>query len=189
MADHSPHPLVTALAKKLGTPGSALEAAAKEFETAEAADLDKAKRKLANALARQPDLPELMSFAGFVGGVLDDKEGVTKTAWQLLYLDAKLRTWLLIKQDDILLRRRVGEDKSPFGKRDIVWLKADASLSEGSGPIQPDDLQARFLRGGFTRAADVAASLTDGAPSASTGVFCSPTPSCCGRPTRLTRSC
>ena len=193
MADYSPHPLVTKLAQKLGAEGSELATAAREFATAEQEAGGEAPpaaaQELADVLARQPDLPALMNFAGFLGGTLDDKKGVTKSRWRLLYLDVKLLTWLLIREEDILLSMRVGDADEEIEKRDVVWLKADASLSQGSGPIPSDEIQARFLRGDFTRAAEVAATLTDGPGGAPTGVFCAPTPNCCGRPTRLTRNC
>jgi hypothetical protein len=193
VADYSPHPLVTELAQKLGAEGSELATAAREFAAAQEAGGDAlagAAHELADVLARQPDLPALMTFAGFLGGTLDDKRGITKSRWRLLYLDVKLLTWLLIREEDILLSLRVGDDESTFEKRDVVWLKTDASLSHGSGPIPADEIQARFLRGDFTRAAEVAATLTDGpGGGAPTGVFCAPTPQCCGRPTRLTRNC
>lgn len=192
MTDYPPHPLVTALAHGLGGTVKELARAAEGFKNAQEAGgevEEKAARTLADALAKQPDLPELMNFAGFLGGVLDDTEGETKSSWQLLYLDVKLLTWLLIRRDDILLSLRVGADTATLETRDVVWLRTDASLSQGSGPIQPNELQARFLRGDFTRAADFAASLSDGPASAPTGPFCAPTPQCCGRPTRLTRSC
>ena len=166
MADYLPHPLVTELAQKLGAHGSELATAASKFaEAAQEAGGEAppaAAHELADVLARQPDLPALMNFAGFLGGTLDDKKGVTKSRWRLLYLDVKLLTWLLIREEDILLSLRVGDADAKVEKRDVVWLKTDASLSHGSGPIPPDEIQARFLRGDFTRAADVAATLTDG---------------------------
>lgn len=195
MTEYPPHPLVTLLAQGLGKTVDELAPAAEGFKTAQEgragdAAMAEAAQELADALARQPDLPALMNFAGFLGGVIDDEDGVTQTRWQVLYLDVKLQSWLLVKEDDILLRLEVGhEEAERYEKRDVIWLKTDASLSQGSGPIQPDELQARLLRGDFTRAAEVAASLTDGPVSAPTGAFCAPTPQCCGRPTRLTRSC
>lgn len=200
MAQLVPHPVVAALAERLETDEKTFldeyhdvrraeayaAAGADPDQAAEArSDLDARARELANQLAGDSRLPEVNAFAGFLGGILDDKAGTTKAIWRLLYLDAKLLTWLLVKEDEILLRSSVRDEKAPFNKRDVIWLKSDASLGEGSGPPQPDEVQARFLRGSFTRAGDFAATLSGGtfAPAGGPldGVL---TWGCCGRRTR-----
>jgi hypothetical protein len=203
MAQLVPHPVVAALAEGLGKGAetsflhdyhkvrrAAAYAAAGQADADEVAqarsDLDMRAEELAKELAEDSHLPELNAFAGFLGGVLlDDRKGTSQAIWRLLYLDAKLLTWLLVKEDEIVLRSTVRDATAPFENRDVIWLKSDASLSEGSGPPQPNEVQARFLRGSFTRAGDFAATLSGGtfAPAGGLpdGIF---TWGCCGRRTR-----
>lgn len=186
MTDHeenlAPHPLVVALAQGLLEDAGTMSTAASRSAPEQVPDDLARRQELADALAADPNLPGLRNFAGFLGGKLDDSSSGT---WQLLYLDAKLLTWLLVRRDDIVCRQAVKDDTAPFAERDVIWLKTDASLSRGSGPLQRDEVQARFLRGDFTRAEDLAASLTGGTFSAATGIFCEAnTVGCCGRNTR-----
>jgi hypothetical protein len=195
--DLSPHPLVTALAHGLREETSdATKKLAKTFETAQAAAgpvaagpaaaadaaTVAAAKSLVDEFAKESKLPELVTFAGYVGGILKDDYGPTKARWLQLYLDGKLRTWLLVEKDGIVFRGTI-EDKSALGgQRDVIWAKADASVKRGTG-TQP--AQSRFLSGDFTSAGDFSASLTGGTVSAATGIFCdAQTPGCCGRPTR-----
>jgi hypothetical protein len=188
MTDYAPHPLVTGVSKELCKKGEpALTALAEKAEQAANADEDAAadaeppsKEEYANALAEASQLPELVIFAGYLGGVIErDADGIK---WQLLYLDWRLSTWLLVQQEDIVFRKALEDHTAPFNKRDAIWVKANALITRGSGP-QP--VEARFLRGDFTRAGDVSASVTGGTFSPATGIFCeATTPSCCGRPTR-----
>jgi hypothetical protein len=197
---YEPHPLVVELAAKLtkgaATPSQArttFEAAVQAMKAVEASGaptdseqdaLNKAATGLANEIANDPALPELHTFAGYLGGIVKDATNTTRTTWQLLYLDAKLRSWLLVGQESILLRKDVKDDTSPSGSRDHVWVKADASVSQGEGPPQKNEIQARFLRGDFVSAGDFAASVTGGTYAPVTGPMCPLTPGCCGRRTR-----
>jgi hypothetical protein len=134
---------------------------------------------LADALARTPDLPDLVTFSGFLGGVVDDSSG---EFWQLLYLDAKLLTWLLVQKDGIVYRDRIKDERAFGGQRDVLWVQADTAVGRGS---RPQSAQTRFLRGAFTAAGDFAASLPVGTSAPATGIFCdAQTPGCCGRYTR-----
>lgn len=193
--DYPPHPLVAALAKGLkkddagnysaeaGSPlakaGTALEKARKagkgESEAQDAFDA-----ALVDAIADDPSLPQLHTFAGFLGGTRDDSTGSTKSVWRLLYLDPKLRTWLLVNEKSILATSRVDDETSPFGTRDHVWMQSDASVSEGEGPLQKDEIQARFMRGAFVSAGQFAASVSSGTFASVTGPACPLTPGCCG---------
>ena len=202
MADEEfpPHPLVAGLAKglKKESDDGALTGAAQEFDQAQQAqrrqelgddgataqaDIDAAAVVLANEIANDPNLPEIHTFAGFLGGTLADS-GPTQSSWRLLYLDPKLRTWLLVDQKNILLRQEVRDETSPFGSRDHVWMKSDASVSQGEGAPRRNEVQARFLRGDFVSAGDFAASVTGGTFAPPTGPLCPLTPGCCGKKTK-----
>ena len=202
MADwrHPPHPLVLELAQELTKTDGEPSDAAKELGAAEQAltaarhagrptgeqqeAVDTAAIKVVGLIANDPAQPELYTFAGYLGGIVEDSAGTIKTTWRLLYLDAKLQTWLLVGQESILLRKDVTDETSPSGSRDHVWVKADASVSQGEGPPQKNEIQARFLRGDFVSAGDFAASVTGGTYAPVTGPMCPLTPGCCGRRTR-----
>jgi hypothetical protein len=191
--NYSPHPLVTGLAKGLKADasgklspeaGTPLDQALQALQSAAKAKKEQAQEAvdvaLADEIANDPALPELHTFAGFLGGVLDDSGGKTGSRWQLLYFDAKLRTWLLVDEKNILLRSTVDDETSPYGTRDHVWLKSDASVSEGEGAVQTDEIQARFMRGAFVSAGQFAASVSSGTFASVTGPACPLTPGCCG---------
>ena len=198
---YPPHPIVSELAKELkrkadGTlsqEGNDLEQAEQALKAAKAAKqatktkqqaVDTAAMALADKIANDPSLPELYTFAGYLGGVVADETKTTKTTWQLLYLDQKLLTWLLVDPKSILLRKDIKDETSPAGSRDYVWMKSDASVSRGEGPPQRNEIQARFLRGDFVSAGDFAASVTGGTYAPPTGPACPLTPGCCGKKTK-----
>jgi hypothetical protein len=95
----------------------------------------------------------------------------------------KLLTWLLVEEERILFRDTLCDDSMPFRERDVVWLRRDTPVSHGMGAPQPDEVQARQLRGEFTAAGDFKPALGDGgtAPAPATGPWC--TPLCCGKHT------
>ena len=100
--------------------------------------------------------------------------------WQILYLDAKLLTWLLVQHDEILYHQRMADDKAAFNQRDVIWVRADALVGRSTGS------PSAWLSGSFTRAVEFTPPLTGGgAASAATGVFCDvATPGCCPPRTR-----
>jgi hypothetical protein len=193
--DLSPHPLVMALGSRVGVPGTRLATAATAFDkavgpvsapistgvassaapagitaaivgqrgTTQAGDV-------ANALAQDPNVPELDSFAGYLGGVAGTDTAGEK--WRLLYFDSKLRTWLLVEETAILFRDAIQDDKSPFGQRDVIWVDSRTSVSHGSGALPAGGLQARFLRGELISAGDFKEEADGGTLSVSTGIFC-----------------
>ncbi len=210
MSDFPPNPLVTALAQKLLPKQAKAQVAAEELATeaawwaksvgvteehreqaaqarAEATgartQADSEALDLANELAANLAIPPLVTFAGFLGGIItsDDKS----KSWRVFYLDAKLLTWLLFDKDAILHSERLKDETAPFGERDIIWLRSSTSLTEGSGPPRTNEIEAQFLRGDFIGADDFAASLTGGTFSRATGLLCEvQTPGCCGKKTR-----
>lgn len=206
MTEFPPNPLVTALAQKLLPQGVEPKDVAQQKGAEEAAtiaeratrsadatpehyqaaqqqrdDADAKAMGLADALAADPTIPPLITFAGFLGGTVV----IRKVSWRVFYLDAKLLTWLLVSEDDIVHREKLTDVTAPFGQRDVLWLKSSASVTEGSGPPRPHDIEAQFLRGDFIGAADFSASLTGGTFSRATGLLCEvETPGCCGRRTR-----
>ncbi len=132
--------------------------------------------KTAAGLADASNLPEPVMFAGFRGPVIDHPERGT---WRLLYLDLELTEWVLIETAGILRQGRVEDKTVPFEEqsRDVFWVKADAAVGRGNAA---QAVQAQFLTGKFTRAADFEAPLSGGTIAAATGVFCEArTPSCC----------
>jgi hypothetical protein len=173
MADLKPHPLVTALAKELVPKPK--RGARKPDGTPVAPPTDK---ELATSLAQLSTAPELLTYAGYLGGVVPDK----KTGnWVVLYLDAKLVTWLMVQEDGIVLRKEIDDKASPGGKRDVIWVKRDALVTKGITPPSPE---TRFLQGDLVRAGDFSASLTAPSLSPATGVFCeADTVGCCKKGT------
>lgn len=144
--------------------------------------------RIANALADDPTVAQLVTFAGFLGGSFTDSQART---WRLFYLDPKLLTWLLFDEADLLLHRELTDltmlstDDDERIVRDLIWLRSSASVTEGSGPPRPSELEAQFLRGDFIGAGDFSESLTGGTFSRATGLLCEvQTPGCCGRRTR-----
>jgi hypothetical protein len=135
--------------------------------------------KAADQLANRADVSELASFAGYLGGTVERED----KQWRLLYLDSQLQTWLLVRDVDILYHEQVKDDTAALEKRDVIWVKADASVGRGSGP---QSVESRFLTGEFTKAGDFDTAPGGGTMAAATGLFCEArTPFCCwGRRSR-----
>jgi hypothetical protein len=168
MAD--PNTFITDLARELR---------AKKVAQIEVAAEEPAAADLADGLANSTNVPELVTFAGYLGGQV--KYG-DENLWRVLYLDTRLQTWLLVRETDVLYSKSVDDDKSPSNKRDVIWVKADASVCRGSGS---QSVEARFLTGDITRAGDFEAPPVGGTTAAATGVFCEArTPFCCYRRSR-----
>jgi hypothetical protein len=199
MAELVPHRLVVEVARELGESISALKEKADEYAEAdsrayeaareakeavasrEGAD-EKAKtfeeakdrrfaaaQALAQALANEPRLPDLVTFAGFLGGTINHKWDEQDETWRLLYLDPRLQTWLLVREKDIVFSHGMYDETAPFRERDVIWVRSRASVNQGSGPLSAE---ARFLTGEFTRAADVEAPPSGATFAPATGVFC-----------------
>ena len=129
---------------------------------------------------RSPTIPPLITFAGFLGGTVAASD---EEPWRVFYLDAKLLTWLLSSEDDIVHREKLTDETAPFGQRDVLWLKSSASVTEGSG--SPVTTRGAVPARGLHGAADFSASLTGGTFSRATGLLCEvETPGCCGGATR-----
>jgi hypothetical protein len=129
-------------------------------------------------VAAAANLPELFTFPGFLGAVVA-QPGVGKQ-WQLMYLDLGLKNWLLVEEIGIVTTEEVLEDKAPDRKMDVLWVTADTAVGRGSGS---QSLEAQFLTGEFTRAADFRSSPRGGTLAAATGVFCDAESIGCCRPT------
>ena len=130
-----------------------------------------------------PNFPELYTFLGFL-----DEQPITRPAtdsqWRLLYLDTQLMNWLLVEDGGIIRYDIVTDDGVPGGERDIVWVTADTAVGIGRGS---QSLEAQFLTGEFTRAADFLASPAGGTVAAATGVFCEAQSVGCCRPSSRRR--
>jgi hypothetical protein len=158
-----PHQFVTELAKQLSAKGIAPALPDKNADTP------------ANIIAGAPDLPDLVTFAGYLGG----KVPHAGRDWRLLYCDSRLQTWLLVEESNIVYNATLDDYTSPFRKRDVIWVKESASVGTGRGS---QSAHARFLTGAFTRAGDFDAPLGGGTLAAATGVFCeAKTAACCHR--------
>ena len=189
MNDPRPNPLVTALALQLVSKDAlAVEVGDDDWTQLQQKVIqpdEPLSRELVDALATDSGSPELVTFAGYLGGTIRPEKEEEGRSWRVLYLDAKLRTWLLVNPKDILLSRRMPDETSPFGKRDVIWLRSSASVSDGTGPVRRNEIEAQFVRGDFVGAGDFSASLTGGTYSRATGLLCEvQTPGCCGRYTR-----
>jgi hypothetical protein len=189
MADLVPHPLVIDVALTLGEDtGGHFERAATGLRSAaqtagveansDAAQVADQQNTLAAVLANDPSVPELSLLAGYLGGrVMQGDE------YRLLYLDALLSDWLLVKTEDIVANERRPAENEPAGVIDLLWVKSTADLRYGSGPRTN---ASRFLIGELTRAGDFAPSTRGGTFSAASGLLCeATTPGCC-RYTRTT---
>lgn len=119
-------------------------------------------------------LPELVIFEGFTGTTFDRPEGTT---WQRFYLDPRLFRWLIVEGSRIRYSKRITDGESPTEGCDYIWVDADALVGTGSGP---EPIEATFLTGEFTRAADFEAASAGGTPGGSTGPFCPPRSPLCG---------
>jgi hypothetical protein len=177
VADLTPNDLLLTLVKALQAQPAQNQPAG--FE-APAAPLPAAAQFAANdqqALGRAlASLPDLVTFAGYLGGVVDDTAGTTLKEWAVLYLDTKFSSWLLVETGGIVYRKRVLDPSG--GSRDVLWVRADASVGRGRGA---QTNQERFLRGDFTAAGDVTVTPTGGTSPAATGLLVdATTPGCCG---------
>jgi hypothetical protein len=132
------------------------------------------------ALAGADRGAEVVTFAGFVGASVDragEKGGSDE--WTILYLDSLLQSWLLVETTGIAFRARITAENSPFGFRDVIWIKANAPVGRGSGSIS---IESQFLTGEFTSAGDSRIMPTGGTMAAATGVFCESESIGCCRP-------
>ncbi|HET8755844.1 MAG TPA: hypothetical protein VFM58_07535 [Solirubrobacteraceae bacterium] len=134
------------------------------------------RRQRALRLAATAFVPELATFVGYVGATLRQQPG-SETYWTVLYLDPQLSCWLLVPTNGIVARDRITDEQAPNKQRDVIWVRADASIGVGSGTLS---VQAQFLTGEFTRAGDVDAGPGGGTLAGATGVFCEGrSPGCC----------
>jgi hypothetical protein len=124
------------------------------------------------------DIPDVVSFVGFLGETFKQPTGDQGGEWQMLYLNAELRTWLLVENSGIVHTEKITDDSTPSGNYDMVWVNADTAVGIGRGS---QSSEARFLTGEFTRAGDFdGAPASGGTIAASTGVFCEArTAGCC----------
>jgi hypothetical protein len=131
------------------------------------------------------DIPDLVTFVGYLGGTIDAELNGRNVKWWILYIDSQLQNWRFIADADIVLHKAMADDSSPFNTRDMIWVHANTLTARGEAPPRPE-VQAQFLRGDFTRAGDLAAAPGAGGPtSPRTGGFCDViTPYCCTKTVR-----
>jgi hypothetical protein len=119
-------------------------------------------------LAQGDGVPNLIPFTGFLGGTMPHP--YSGVPWRVLYLDVPLQTWLVVEDGEIGATQLMADLAAPTGQRDVVWIGMNAPVGTGSGP---QSVEARFLTGEFTRAADFDDSpAAGGSAGAATGVFC-----------------
>jgi hypothetical protein len=150
---------------------------AKAASSEQLADMEES--EAATQAAQLAGIPELFTFAGFLGEAVA-QPGVPNKQWQLMYLDLQLKNWLLVEQAGVISTESVTEDKAPEGQMDVLWVTADTAVGIGSGS---QSLEAQFLTGDFTRAADFRTSVGGGTLAAATGIFCDAQSIGCCRPT------
>lgn len=166
-----PHPLITALANEL------ISADDEEVTIARQGGISH-EIAATNVFACKRELPELTTFSGYLGGTVNQPAGTT---WRVMYQDQKALTWLLVPDEEIVLHRRVLDNKAAFKERDVIWVKADAPVRQGR---QGETEESMFLLGTFTSAGDLHASLiVGGTYGGDSGILCAPTPECCGKHT------
>jgi hypothetical protein len=113
---------------------------------------------------------EFVTFTGFLAPETVQQPGGGGTEWQPLYLDSRLRHQMLIEDDGIVARKVVEDKAVPGKKRDLIWVTPNAAVGMVRGA---QSLEAQFLTGEFTRAADFRAGPAGGGTAAAaTGVFC-----------------
>src|SRR5215212_4655790 len=116
--DLRPHPLVQQVAEALFNKEALAEGATPTPDDVLA------------AFAGDDKAPELIAFAGFLGPAVEHDGD----PWRLLYLDWRLRGWLLVDESAIYVRLRVKDDAAPEGKRDVLYVDARGSVGRGTGP-------------------------------------------------------
>jgi hypothetical protein len=84
----------------------------------------------------------------------------------------------LIDTKGIVYRAEVEDKQAPAKLRDVIWVKADTAVGQGSGSLS---VEGQFLTGEFTRAGDCDSPATGGTLAASTGVFCEASSAGCCR--------
>jgi hypothetical protein len=166
-ATQPPNPLVAALAKELPSHVRAVAAPAGPNPT----DAD-----FGNALAQAPIVPELVMFTGYLGGKITNRTAGVDTEWRQFFLDPSLSTWVLVPEKDIVKDDSQQDPIVPFGRRDFIWVKGDASTVRGTGA-------ARYLQGEFTLARNFSESGTRGTFAPTDGVP-GISPLCCGPKSR-----
>jgi hypothetical protein len=99
----------------------------------------------ADALVK-PDIPTLATRAGYVGPIVSEADR------RLLrfYLDEALQTWLLIPVDDIVYRHKLRDANAPFGERDVVWFRSDATIRRFRRPPRAPIEETEFRIGEIT---------------------------------------
>jgi hypothetical protein len=133
--------------------------------------------EVAAELARSDSVPDLVSFTGYVGATVNRDQ----RRWLVLYLDVDLNRFLLVDADGVVHRKPIDDKKAPCKKRDVIWVKANAAATIGTYGMARS-VEAEFLTGEFTRAADVEETRPTGAAlPAATGIFCEArSAACCG---------
>ncbi len=163
------NPLVTAVAKDVLPQVQALLAVSIPRVTAP------------TTISEASDVPEFVVFAGFLDTVVT-QPGISTKNWWVLYLDVSLTSWLLVEEDGVVAANSIVDDNVPGKKRDVIWVKKDASVGLGN---RSQTIEGQFLTGEFTRAGDCEAPTGNGDGDGSTGVFCEArTPHCCYRQSR-----
>ena len=147
MANLTPHPLVTEIADGLAGLNVRLDSAGINLINAGAAPaaaqrpggpprgqlnpVTALKNRRIVGLAGLPDVPQLVTFAGYVGPTVTQQG----KDWCVFYLDTRLLTWLLVPLDGIVYRDPVTDDTAACGIQDVLWVKADTSVGYGSGSL------------------------------------------------------
>src|SRR5262245_3491766 len=129
MAELAPHKLVVAAAKGLAS------AVGGDLQTAVTGDATH--EDLATMFANQANLPGLIVIVGYVGAKIPQGTAT----WRLVYLDARLDSWLLVDESNIVVNEKLKDPEAPMGEYDVLWINATANIMRGSGPQTND---ARF---------------------------------------------
>jgi len=171
------HPLLVGLAASLvqgAGPAAASHSALAHADLAPHEAEQGGRNREVDELAVQPRRRPPAVVAGYLGGCVPPKG---KPVMQVLYLDARLATWLLVRLDDIVLFSRVVDDTAAFRKRDILWLRPDAVVVRGD---ETDAVERSYLNGPFVRVDDIAPTVSGGTVVRAGGLLLeATTPACC----------
>lgn len=175
------HPLIAGLAGANVNLQEALRnAAASSADAARSADRAKegvpgyVPPEYVNDFGTESQSPEFIVFAGYLGG---RAERTPRDYWQVLFLDMRAATWLVVPFNSIQLHSRVEDHKAAFGLRDVIWVKSDTPV--GSGDTS-SSVTTMFMSGGLSRAADFTSSPQAGTFQRGNGLLQDAiTPGCC----------
>jgi hypothetical protein len=164
-----PHPIVVSLAETLGSDKVKVVLGGRKPLGAPAPDaaLEDVLPTQIGDFGTLAGSPEIKCITGYIGGQCTYPS--SSIWWQILFLDANLRNWIIVDRQQILYSDRRDDREAAAGKRDFIWVKADTLIAHGDPQTDPKNL---FLTGAFTRAGDYETSVRGDTHSSASGLIC-----------------